>query len=178
MKRIKPIKPKPVQTPQCCVDFDPSCYGPGYNERRAEKCERLGWDVNKCGKPSTYEINGKFYCTQHAGQLALRMLMEESMEWDHRYRELREGEVIQADDESLESDHPWHGGNERWERVPPHMVGRKASDPRCPAHSVYRRRMEVMETPYRIEILPGQRAAALGRAGERANNTKGDDDGQ
>ncbi|MEQ8227920.1 MAG: hypothetical protein RIA64_07530 [Rhodospirillales bacterium] len=65
------------------------------------------------------------------------------MEWDKRYRQLENGEIIKADDESLETDHPWHGGNEHWKRVPPHMVGRKASDPLYPAHSVYRRKITV-----------------------------------
>lgn len=62
------------------------------------------------------------------------------MAWDQKYRCLKEGEAIRATDESLESDHPWHGGNEHWKQIPPHMVGRRASDPDCVAHSVYRRR--------------------------------------
>lgn len=61
------------------------------------------------------------------------------MEWDHRYRQLKAGEIIREKDESLESDHPWHGGNEHWVKVPHHLVGRKASDPSYPAHTRYRR---------------------------------------
>ena len=63
------------------------------------------------------------------------------MEWDKRYRRLEKGEAIRATDESLEMDHPWHGGNEHWKQVPPHMVGRAASDPNLIAHTVYRRRI-------------------------------------
>lgn len=63
------------------------------------------------------------------------------MNWDHTYRQLEKGEFIKATDEYLETDHPWHGGNDWWRQAPPHMKGRKASDPNCPAHTIYRRKI-------------------------------------
>jgi hypothetical protein len=76
MKRLKPIRHAPVETPQCSVSFDESVYGKSYLKRREQRCIDKGWDVEKCNKPSSYELDGKFYCTQHAGQVALRMLTE------------------------------------------------------------------------------------------------------
>jgi len=76
MKRIKPIIPDRVVTPQCRVAFDHSVYGKHYLEHRASRCNKLGWAVDQCCKPSSYEIDGKFYCTQHAGQIALKILLE------------------------------------------------------------------------------------------------------
>lgn len=77
MKRIKPLIPEPVVTPQCCVKFDEGNFAKHYLERRRDQCLTRGWDSARCCKPSSYEINGNFYCTQHAGKLALKMMTEE-----------------------------------------------------------------------------------------------------
>ena len=69
----------------------------------------------------------------------LTISKEENMLWDNRYRQLEMGEVVQAGDEIFRSDHPWHGGNERWEPVPPSQVGQIAPDPRYVSHRRFRR---------------------------------------
>jgi len=61
------------------------------------------------------------------------------MEWDHRFRPLKFGEIILATDERLDSDHPWHGGNERWVMASPAEIGTPAPDPLFPAHRQFRR---------------------------------------
>lgn len=76
MKRIKPLIPEPVVTPQCCVAFDETKWADHYLKRRAARCDAFGWNPALCTKPSSYEIEGKFYCTQHAGQIALKMMTE------------------------------------------------------------------------------------------------------
>lgn len=77
MKRLKPLKPEPVRTPQCEAPFDTTNgWSKEYLARRAEKCEGLGWDINRCGRPSTYEIEGECLCTQHAGLKAIKILLE------------------------------------------------------------------------------------------------------
>ena len=55
-----------------------------------------------------------------------------------QYRILGEGEIIQSTDEADMCANNWRD-DARWELVPPHMVGRRASDPKYPAHTKYRR---------------------------------------
>lgn len=77
MKRLKPLKPKPVQTPQCEAPFDTNGWSQNYLKYRAKKCHEKGWDTNRCGRPSTYQIEGECLCTQHAGLKAIKILLEE-----------------------------------------------------------------------------------------------------
>lgn len=76
IERIKPIIPRPVVTPQCCVEFDPRQFQEHYLKRRQARCDAMGWDVNRCTRPSSYRINGEPYCTMHAAQKALAILTE------------------------------------------------------------------------------------------------------
>jgi hypothetical protein len=78
MKRLKQKLIKPVVTPQCCVPFDESGCNEEYLNRRRQQYVKPGmeWKSNQCGKPSSYEIRGKFYCATHAGHVALDILME------------------------------------------------------------------------------------------------------
>jgi hypothetical protein len=55
-----------------------------------------------------------------------------------QYRILEKGEVILVGDEHDASTNPWRDPI-RWEPVPPHMIGQRASDPAYPSHSLYRR---------------------------------------
>ena len=66
--------------------------------------------------------------------------MQSEQNWDG-YRMLKFGEIILATDERLESDHPWHGGNERWVSPQPGEVGTPAPDPQFPAHRMLRRQV-------------------------------------
>ena len=77
VKRIKPLVPKPVTTPQCCVKFDPKQFQAHYLRRREERCAEHGLKIDQCTRPSSFRIDGKNYCTMHAGQVALRILTEE-----------------------------------------------------------------------------------------------------
>lgn len=70
LTRIKPVRPQLVKTPQCCGRFDPSSFQKHYLERRQE----LGYDWQRCTRPSSYKIGGLYYCTQHAARLALEEL--------------------------------------------------------------------------------------------------------
>ena len=78
IKRIKPLKPDPVVTPQCEAPFDQTPFTPEYIKRRTERCDNNGWSLTQCGRPSTYEIEGKCLCTQHAGTLALKVLLRDN----------------------------------------------------------------------------------------------------
>lgn len=77
LARVKPIRPAPVVTPQCCVSFDGKMFQKHYLERRSKRCAAMGWNPAKCTKPSSYKIDGNHYCTQHAGQLAIKILLED-----------------------------------------------------------------------------------------------------
>ncbi|MBA8881661.1 hypothetical protein [Phyllobacterium myrsinacearum] len=69
---LKPvvIKPAPVQTPQCCIEVP----APGHNQtwRNRYRNKRPHLDPDLCQHASTVKIDGKHYCTPHAGQLALK----------------------------------------------------------------------------------------------------------
>ena len=71
MRQIKPkaIKPKIEKSPQCCVVVEQS----PSTEWRIERYRRTRPQYNPlcCQQPSTYEIDGKPYCTSHAGKIAL-----------------------------------------------------------------------------------------------------------
>ena len=77
VQRIKPLRVQPVTTPQCCVkvtDFTPQQWNKEYLKRRTKKCEDKGYDPKCCQQQASYEIDGKHYCTKHAGQIALNIL--------------------------------------------------------------------------------------------------------
>jgi hypothetical protein len=74
MKRIKPLIPERVVTPQCSVPFDPARFQEHYLKRRQARGKSSGYVVERCTRPSSYVIDGKHYCTMHAGQVALRLL--------------------------------------------------------------------------------------------------------
>ena len=63
-------------------------------------------------------------------------------EWDHKYRLLKEGEVIQLGDQCDMCRDGWRD-EPVWGDVPEHMIGRKAPDPSYPAHTWYRRLKEL-----------------------------------
>lgn len=58
--------------------------------------------------------------------------------WDDRYRRLEEGEVVKAGDEVDACRDGWRDPP-KWEPVKEHMIGRVASNPNYPSHSVFRR---------------------------------------
>lgn len=62
------------------------------------------------------------------------------------YRILREGEIIEADDECDACADGWRD-MPKWQPVPPHMIGRKASNPAYPSHTKYRRRQLTNQSP-------------------------------
>lgn len=84
---MKVEKLKSVIKGGCCVDIDPCYYPDDYclkKERgkmtrttafRQSKNLRLGFRINQCPTPATHLMDGKTYCTHHAGQLALDELM-------------------------------------------------------------------------------------------------------
>lgn len=46
-----------------------------YKERRARSLKQTT-DKNLCGRRSAYKLEGKCYCRVHAGQVALKILVE------------------------------------------------------------------------------------------------------
>lgn len=73
---LKPhvIKPKRVETPQCCVPVDPPTHAQHWRRDRYKKL-RPHFDPDQCQRESTMMIDGKPYCRIHAGQLALEKWM-------------------------------------------------------------------------------------------------------
>lgn len=70
--------PKPSTPPrQCDAPFDvKSGWAPHYIERRGKKVTEKGWDIDRCNRVASYQINGACLCTQHAGIEAIRVLKE------------------------------------------------------------------------------------------------------
>lgn len=60
---------------------DSSCWSQSYLDRRRAKMQRAGLDYAKCPRGGTVNIDGKDYCCQHAGQIALAMLLGEPVDW-------------------------------------------------------------------------------------------------
>mgnify|MGYP003650392576 CR=1 FL=1 len=80
-RRIVNIKPKvdPPTTPQCCRQVDLSPYYEHYIVRRKRRCEKLGYDPTLCTRQSSYTIDGEHLCTEHARQIALKILIQEEI---------------------------------------------------------------------------------------------------
>lgn len=78
MKRLRPLRETPEPCPQCEAPFDSSQYLQRYREYRERRIIKLhpNWNVNQCGRSASYEINGKFLCSNHAGQEAIKTLLE------------------------------------------------------------------------------------------------------
>jgi len=62
------------------------------------------------------------------------------------YRTLEKGEIIEAGDEYDACSNAWKD-DANWKPAPAHMVGKPASDPKYPAHTIYRRRLHPADDP-------------------------------
>jgi len=78
---IKQLRKIPVaySTPQCCVMVNDSSYSQYALARRHERLAQHNFEPGRCTRPSSYEIDGKSYCTAHAGKVALKKLIETEM---------------------------------------------------------------------------------------------------
>ena len=75
--RLRPEAPAPVETPQCCVEIYRNPAVPRvYWAHRQRMDEPKGFDSKRCARWATYEIDGGHYCSLHAGQLALALLLQ------------------------------------------------------------------------------------------------------
>ncbi len=77
--RIKSLVPPPPHTKnleQCSVyTGDNSIWSSSSWTRRAVKCQKKGWHPKFCTKGAGIEIDGKPYCRQHAGAIAIDILL-------------------------------------------------------------------------------------------------------
>lgn len=73
IKPLKPVRLKParVATPQCDAPVKAPTHHPAWRQQRYSVL-RPQWDVNKCQLESAFKIDGKNYCSGHAGRVALR----------------------------------------------------------------------------------------------------------
>lgn len=71
---LKPqrVIPKPVETPQCCVEVGPPSHATMWRLERYAKL-RPHFNANLCQRESVFQHDGKCYCRIHAGQLALEL---------------------------------------------------------------------------------------------------------
>jgi len=65
--------------------------------------------------------------------------------WNDKYTMLKEGEIIRAGDEYDACVDGWRDPVD-WQPIPTHMIGRPASDPNYPAHTIYRRLKAIGES--------------------------------
>lgn len=80
MTKIEIIKPLPeIKVPrprvQCSVVVDDPPGVPGWR-RRHYASDRTSTDHTRCQFQSVVKIDGKVYCARHAGNVALRILLE------------------------------------------------------------------------------------------------------
>ena len=69
---VKPVVIKPVRkvTPQCAVVIPAHTHHERWRQSRYAEL-RPHMDPKRCQHESTVEIDGKHYCTAHAGKIAL-----------------------------------------------------------------------------------------------------------
>lgn len=70
------LKTNPDPAPQCDHSHDEAALNDHYRQYRRKRMSKLNptFDPTRCGRKASYEIDGKFYCSTHAGQEALRIL--------------------------------------------------------------------------------------------------------
>ncbi len=72
-REVKPllVKPPRVVTPQCCVEPDDTDRMRRWRQERFKKL-RPDMDPQKCQRESVVQIDGKYYCANHGGKVALK----------------------------------------------------------------------------------------------------------
>ena len=75
IKRLVPLVPTPPVLPQCCVPVKPPYVG--QVDWRKRRYKDKDTDPDKCQRSALFKIKGKPYCRVHAGQVALKILLEE-----------------------------------------------------------------------------------------------------
>lgn len=78
--RPKPVKPHTSTLNQCEAPVDTSCWAKHYIERRTKKLKSTGWKLDQCGKGATVHLCEHDFCAQHAGILALAIVLGEVSE--------------------------------------------------------------------------------------------------
>lgn len=74
--------------PQCSAVTPKEAYNEGARKRQLERLNKLGlgdrpdWDYNRCLRHASVEIDDKPYCSNHAGQKALEILLGEDTSSD------------------------------------------------------------------------------------------------
>lgn len=78
MNDVEELRPSWETPPQCCATIPEMLSPPTqfYTEYRKKKAQKRGYVLDQCQKVSKWKINGKYYCAQHGGIEALRILME------------------------------------------------------------------------------------------------------
>lgn len=87
--RPKAVPNKPVLA-QCAAPVDTSCWAEHYTKRRTARMNAVGWDLGCCNKGGTVHLYGHDFCAQHAGILALAVVLGEVSETEA----LRRGPAI------------------------------------------------------------------------------------
>ena len=73
-KRMYPRREHHHASQQCSKKVDTKLWSDSYVKRRAKKLNDMGWAVGCCNRGASYKIGGKPYCSQHAGEIALKEL--------------------------------------------------------------------------------------------------------
>ncbi len=74
-KRIKPATLRIIRTPQC--EAPRTSQYQSFSAVGRRRIEKQKLDAQKCVKPSSYVIDGRYLCVMHASQEALKILTKE-----------------------------------------------------------------------------------------------------
>lgn len=77
--RPKAVPHKPM-LPQCCAPVDTSSWAEHYCKRRTARMAYTGYDLTRCNKGGTVHLYSHDFCAQHAGILALAVVLGEVSE--------------------------------------------------------------------------------------------------
>lgn len=74
----KKLRIEQPPTGQCCHPHDEVSLNEHYRKHRRERMAKLNpsFDPTLCGRKAAYELDGKQYCSIHAGQRALEILID------------------------------------------------------------------------------------------------------
>lgn len=82
MADVKQLRPKnlTVLLPQCEAPFNVNDYAAHYRKHRSRRIMDLhpDWNEHQCGRSASYRVAGKYLCSAHAGQAALKLLLKNS----------------------------------------------------------------------------------------------------
>lgn len=77
VEEVRPKNPPYTRLPQCSAPVPmESHWSPTWLTNHKEQMQRIGYDPNRCSRGGTVKVDGKPFCRQHAGTIAVEELIK------------------------------------------------------------------------------------------------------